>query len=528
MATISFNTTFDLTQSNPSFLALDTTNWAGQSISVNDVNGCFQIISPSGIVIYNNTDYSDSGCDIWTSNSLTSQQSIALPLGSNSLVESGDYTITYTQYDINLSVYYTQVNSYTYEYVSPVACISQTVDCISPQFTSVDLTEYEVEGITPTITRVHTIYYPNGSVGQGSPLVGSTATLATGIFYNGTETSEITSTLSYTFTDGLIVLDEISASKDIKVNCEYICSIYCCIRALEQQLINTPVTVNKNLYAQLSDTFQTVMSFVGLAQVAINCGKSDDVNCYLEKIMELTNCTSDCACSGDEPSRVSGLGGLINEVVVNSGGAPLTVTPVVVGNTTTYTITLSGAFVTLVNSFLNTDLAGGSNVATLTSATVGTTKTYTINPKNAVVAAGANVSVSSAYVSPTTTYTVATDVSTTVSWDSTTDTITGSPANFTLPSLLVTAPATGKYLVMFDAYAVVSGAGDATYQYYKNSSTLITTDYKIIAGTSALQQNMTLCSIQNLTAADTIEVRLTNTVPNMTVDAKSLKLIRLS
>lgn len=524
MATISFIPTFDLTQSNPEFSALDTTDWAGQGISLANVNGCFKIVSPSGVTIYNNTDYTGGGCDINTFNSLTSQQTIALPLSSGSLVESGDYIITYTQFDSNLFVYYTQVNTYTYEYVSPEVCISQTVDCISPQFTSVDLTEYEVEGITPTLTRVHTIYYPNGSVGQGSPLVGSTATLATGVFYNGTETSEITSTLSYTFTDGLIVLDEITASKDIKVNCEYICSIYCCIRALEQQLINTPITVNKNLYAQLSDTFQTVMGFVGLAQVAINCGKSDDVNCYLEKIMELTNCTSDCACSGDEPSRVSGLGGLINEVVVVSGGSPITVTPVVVGNTTTYTISLSTAVASLYNSVV----AAGANVTSVTSASVGLTTTYTVNVEDAAVAAGANMAVTPAFVSPTTTYTIATDISTTVDWDATTDTITGSPANFTLPALLVTAPATGKYLILFDAYAVVSGAGDATYQFYKNSATLITTDYKLIAGISALQQNMTLCSIQNLIAADTIEVRLTNTVPNMTIDAKSLKLIRLS
>jgi len=526
MATISFTPTFDLTQSNPAFSALDTTNWAGQGIATADVNGCFNIVSPSGVVVYNNTDYTNANCDIRTALSLTSQQSIALPLTAASLVEPGDYIITYTQYNSALSVYYTQVATYTYEYISPEVCISQVIDCISPQFTSTDITEYVVDGVTPTKTLTHTIYYPNGSVGQGSPLVGSAAVLSTGVFYNGTQTSEIEADLSYTFTDGLIVLDNISASKDIKVNCEYICSIYCCIRALEQQLINTPITVNKNLYAQLSDTFQTVMSFVGLAQVAINCGKSDDVNCYLEKIMELTNCTSDCSCSGDEPSRVSGLGGLINEVVVNSGGTPVIVTPVIVGNTTTYSITLSSSFVTTVNSLYNSVVAAGVNVTSVGVVTAGLTKTYTVNVEDAAVAAGSNISVSSSFVSPTTTYTVSANLDGANDWDATTDTI-AAPADIILPNISVTVPATGSYLVMFNAYAIVSGAGDCKYQFYINGAAL-PTNYKRLGGISALPQDMTLCYVGTLTSGHVVQIQLTDGVPNMTIDAKSLNIIKIA
>lgn len=532
MATISFVTTFDLTPTNPEFSFLDTTNWAGQGIATSDVNGCFKIVSPSGVTIYDNTDFTDPNCDIWVSNALTSQQTIALPLNSDGTVEAGTYTITYTIYDSNLVAYSTQINTYTYEYVAPEVCISQTVDCISPQFTSTDLTEYEVEGITPTITRTHTIYYPNGSAGQGSPLAGIAATISTGVFYNGTETTVIESALEYVFSDGLIVLDEIDGSKDVKVNCEYVCSIYCCVRALEQQLLSTPITTNKFEYAKLSDTFQTVMSFVGLAKLAIECGKSDDVNCYLEKIQELTNCNSDCNCSGDEPSRVSGLGGLINEVVVNSGGAPIVVTPVVVGNTTTYTITLSASFVSKVNALYNTVVAAGTNIASVTSATVSYTTTYTVNAEDAVVAAGANMSVSSATVSPTTTYTVATDISTTKDWDATTDSISGAPTAFTLPALSVTVPATGKYLILFDAYAQVTDAGDCTYQFYINS-TLLTTDYKMIGFMTGVspepQQNMSLSAIETLTSGHVVQVRLTDaSIPDMDIFAKSLKLIRLS
>jgi hypothetical protein len=527
MATISFNTTFDLTATSPEVIFLDTTDWAGQGIATADVNGCFKIVAPSGITVYNNTDYTNVGCDIRTATSLTSQQTIPLPLGGDGLVEAGIYTITYTQYDSNLSVYYTQVNTYTYEYVSPEICISQTADCISPQFTSTDITEYEVEGITPIKTIVHTLYYPNGSTGGGSPLVSATTVLSTGVFYNGVQTSEIEATLSYTFTDGLIVLDIIEGSKDFKVDCTYICSIYCCIRDLEQRVIAAK-GVNDRLYKDLSFTFHQVMAFVGLADQAIKCGKSDDVNCYLENIQELTNCTSDCSCSGDEPDRVSGLGGLINEVVVTSGGTPIIVTPVVVGNTTTYTISLSSSFVSTVNSSYNSVVVGGTYIYSVTPVSVGNTTTYTVDAEGTIVSAGANISVTPVVANETTTYTVASDISTTKDWDATTDTITGNPTAFTLPALSVTVPATGKYLILFDANADVTGAGDCTYQFYINS-VLLTTDSKKIGELGGVFQNMTLSAIENLTSGHTVEVRLTDSsIPDMTITSKGLKLIRLS
>lgn len=530
MATISFNTTFDLTTTNPEFVFLDTTNWAGQGISTSDVNGVFKIVSPSGITIYNNVDYSNSGCDIRTALSLTSQQTISLPLTGTLLVEPGTYTITYSQYNSNLNVYYTQINTYTYEYVAPEICISQVADCISPQFVSTDLTEYEVEGITPTKTLTHTIYYPNGSAGQGSPLVGSSAVLSTGVFYNGTQTTEIEASLSYTFSDGLIVLDEIDGSKDILVNCEYICSIYCCIKALEQRVISNQ-GVNQLLYNQYSNTFQQVMAFVGLAQLAISCGKSSDVNCYLDEIASLTECTEDCSCDGDDPSRVSGLGGLINEVVVNSGGTPVIVTPVVVGNVTTYSITLNSSFINKVNSSYNSVVAAGVNVTSVGTVTVGDTITYTVNVEDAAVAAGANISVSSNFVSPTTTYTVSGNVSTTKDWEVSGDTISGNPTTFSLTGLSVTVPATGKYLILFDAMGTVSTSGLAAYKFRINSTDL-TTDTKAISFidvASPPYQNMTLTAIENLTINDVITIRLIGVpIPDMVVEAKALKLIRLS
>ncbi len=335
MATISFNTTFDLTTSpNPTITFTDTTNWAGQGIALADVNGCFNIVAPSGVTIYNNTDFTNGGCDINMVNSLDSQQTISFT------PEAGVYTITYTVYDSNLLVYSTKINTYDYQYESPEVEIEQEVDCITPLFTSNDITEYDVDGVTPTKTEVHTIYYPNGSAGQGSPVVGAGVTLSTGTFYNGTQTTTILSDLEYTFSDGLTVIDQIEGSKEILVDCTYICAIYCCLRAAEQRMENNR-GVNQVKFNLYKDEFEQIMALVQLSKLAIECGKDDDVNGYLTQIKSIANCTDDCSC-GDTPSLVTGIGGgggggQIYDVV--SANADITVSSNTVGNTTTFTLT---------------------------------------------------------------------------------------------------------------------------------------------------------------------------------------------
>ena len=48
--------------------------------------------------------------------------------------------------------------------------------------------------------------------------------------------------------------------------------------------------------------------------------------------------------------------------VVNSGGSPVSVTSVTVGDTTTYTVSIDSAFVTQVNNSYNTVLANGGGI----------------------------------------------------------------------------------------------------------------------------------------------------------------------
>jgi hypothetical protein len=379
-----------------------------KNIEIGNVNGVFNITYPSGIVIYNNTDWSNTGCDIKRSTSDQNQHVIQLPLGANGFPEPGVYTIVYTIYDDNLETYSSVTYSYTYEYTRPLVCISQTVDCISPLFTSTDITNYTVNGVIPAIDESHTLSFP---VGSGlSPLNSTGLVITAGFaqFANGTQTTEIESALTYVFPDGLIVYDIVTGIQEVVVDCTDTCSIYCCVRSIEQQM-SAAMTTNVTRYEELTHLFTQIMSLVGLVSLARSCNKGADISGYLNLIKSLAHCTDDCSC-GTTPSLVTGLGGLINNVVVDSAGEPITVTPVTVGSTTTYTISFSSAILTAINSLYNTEVVAGNNITVTDSGIVGIIRTYTINGLRTTVSAGSGITVTpGATVAGVTNYVVSAD-----------------------------------------------------------------------------------------------------------------------
>lgn len=386
ITTPTFTTDFKINTTPSKIIFTDTTNYTTPSIPTTGVRGVFSVTAPSGTVIYNNTSYG-AGSDIIRNISAnnSANTTISLPTNSNGSVVRGSYIITYTVQindGVNPVYYINTTNTYNNQYVTPTVSILQTVDCISPLFTSDDTTNYSVNGVFPTITRTHTLDYPYGSAGEGSPLISSSATLTTSTFYNGTQATEISSVLTYTFTDGLIVSDTIEGSREFLVNCEFICSIYCCIRSVYNNRENFR-GVNQVEFNKYSSLFDEVMSTVGLVLLSIDCGKTSDTESLLDKIKTIANCTDDCSCNDGTPSLVTGIsGGSGVTVDVVSGGSPVIITSSLVGSTKTYTITLDSSFINKVNNSYNTVVAAGANV-TVTPVTVGDTTTYTIDVNGA-------------------------------------------------------------------------------------------------------------------------------------------------
>ena len=466
MATISHTTTFDLTLSPKQFIFTDTTDWAGQGIATADVNGCFTITSPSNVVIYNNNDFDNADCDIWIDNDLSNQTQIQLPLGSDGMPEVGIYTVEYKVYDSNALETYTLTSTFTYSYVQPTIEITQTVDCISPLFTSVDSTNYIVNGITPSIIRQHSVTFPVGSGLSTQTSASITMSFGAEEFANGTQTTGIVSSVEYTNTDGLIIRDLISGYLEIQVNCQSVCSIYCGMRSIEQQMANALTMGSTTQYNELSNKFSTIMGIVGLAKIAIECGKNDDVTGYLTLAKSIGNFTDDCCNCGTTPALVTGLAGLVDDVVVQSGDATVVVNSVSGGGTTTYTVTINPTFINTVNTLFNTAVAAGDNI-TVSSSTVGILTTYTVNGKEAIVAAGSGMSVSAGTVGYDTTYTISVSLVNGFISTNTAQTFVG-VAPYSLESLInVTVPSTGTYIALFEGDVdTISAASTCAFEYY--------------------------------------------------------------
>lgn len=381
MATISYTTTFDL--ANGVFEFEDTTDYVGQGIAEADVTGCFKIVTPSGVTYYNNTDFADgdatSGCDILIATSRDNKRVITLPTGTDDYPEAGGYTITYTVENSSTSDRYTQVNSYTYDYTSPEIEITQTTDCVAPQFVSTDSTVYTVNGVSPTSTvRSHVLQFPLGS--GLSTITTSSSTITRGFeeFANGTQTTQVTTNLVYEFSDGLIIQDTVTGALECLVNCVDACVVYCCVNSIRQQM-NTYQISNPALYLTTKELFDQIMSLVGFIMFARQCNRGTDISAVLSDIRTMGNCTDECSCSGTTPALVTGLGGLVNNVVVDSAGEPITVTPVTVGSTTTYTVSFNAAAWSKINDLYVVTVAAGTGIDSVGVATSGYNKTFTVN-----------------------------------------------------------------------------------------------------------------------------------------------------
>ena len=312
MATLTFTTTFNIAPTLPLLVIVDTTNYSGQSISTANVNGCLQVISPSGSTIYQNTDYSDNGCDIKISTSTTNKIPILLPFTGLKLVEQGDYTIIYTVKDITSTpVYYTQTNIYDNEYASPAVCIAQNVNVISQLWSQTDKTNYVVNGVTPTLARTNTLIYPTGIRG-GAPanIVVTTATLVTTIFFNGTQTSTISSVLTYTYPDGLIVTDTVFGSKEFLVDGSFYCSIARGFRDYVRKMSNYKCS-DITAFEAHEDDLLLLVSYKTTIDMMIDCGNDEDtISDFLLKINDIIG-DCNCGCDDDKFSRITGWGTIL-------------------------------------------------------------------------------------------------------------------------------------------------------------------------------------------------------------------------
>lgn len=395
ISTSSFSVTFDLTTSPGTFVLTDTFDYGSAGIPLGGVLDCFTITAPGGNVIYSNSNFANPGADIVLSGGTTNVIPLYIPVlpvfpstvppPVSGAPVPGLYTFVMTTQindGVNPIYYVTTTKTANFTFVAPTISIVQTVDCIGANFTSTDTTNYVVDGITPLVIRNHDVVVPgNPSSPYTTPQ--QVLNLIAGQFYNGLQTTTITSTCTWTYPDGSFITATITGTKSIAVDCTYFCAIYCCLRSINNN-IKKYKGVNDMLAAQYEAIFAKVMGLVELATLAYSCGKSNDVSGYVAQIQALADCTSDCSCQDGTPSPVYGLGGggvPVNVQIQACLNGAITVTSTPIPNGTLWTICLDPNLVAKINGLRNTVVAAGTGIsvssANSTIAGIPTT-TYTV------------------------------------------------------------------------------------------------------------------------------------------------------
>ena len=385
-----FSTTFQYAPSPKTFLFTDITDYAAQGVGLAEVTGILKVTDPTGAIHYNNTNF--SAPDIDPDVSLTNSTTITLPLDGSGNVLQGSYTFLYTvrgsSGSISPAVDVSKTYTFVLGYASPEVDLVLTADCIQPLLQSTDATNYTQGTIDPTITRAHTLVYPEALAEAN--VTGTGLTLETNVFYTAkgsalTHSSGLTSTLNYTLATNIYLTDSVTGTVYADVSCDgELCDIYCCLTAEWNRYDTNKGVNNVKAEAHLANWHQ----MIGLTQqirIALECGKSVNISSFVQRLEELGNCEPGCGCSDGEPVLVTGLGGGVNTFVVESGGTPIEVTSSLSGSTTTYTVSLASAFTTKVNNSYNTTVAATTGATvTLTTDDDGN-KTYTVGLTDALI-----------------------------------------------------------------------------------------------------------------------------------------------
>lgn len=376
LASIDFKITFDVV--NHRFKITDTSTYAGQGVALSSVAGSISATDPMG----------NAYAQTITPNSSLDSGNISPVLDTNGDFVLGNYTVQYTVVQASTGTTIVLSKTFNFTYISPEVSISMTFDSTLPLLRSLDDTSYTVDGVTPSITRTHTLKYPNALVPAIADLVVATALLETSANLYTMPTSGlqhtalISSVLSYTVASDYIITDTVTGESIINVFADdNLCAVYCCIKGLWTKYDNA-LCNNKTKAQEYLDQLLKVTIAAGLMRQAALCGKAEDITTYYQKILTIAECDG-CECGSDEPILVTGIGysagsGGNTYVVVNTDTA-ISITSATVSTTTTFTVNLLPALLTKLNALRNVYLENGIGTSIDTSTDVNGDIHYKVN-----------------------------------------------------------------------------------------------------------------------------------------------------
>lgn len=232
-----------------------------------------------------------------------------------------------------INIIYNTSKTVDYCFISPVVDIEVQSNCNTSILTSEDLTDYKVNGISPLITRTHTLIYPiDPSTGLpiDTSVTGSTAVLTAGAnIYTGMWTINISSVLEYSLNTWLTVNTTVQGQTYYEVKCSLcMCLFFNCYKAVYEKY-KSMLGYNAREVERLTGVLLRIVSLYQLYQLAVKCGYDTDYYCTeIKTILNTENCTCDTEANDDVPVEVipisSGGGGttVVGSVWYNGTGVP--------------------------------------------------------------------------------------------------------------------------------------------------------------------------------------------------------------
>ena len=252
------NVAYSLGGTSPKFVFTDVTDYSAQSVAIADITGVIEVTAPSGIV------YTGGSPDITGSVSRINSTTILIPLANGS-PEVGNYSFKYTATRVSTSVSVSYTVGYNFQYVSPTGILTPTVDCLSPNLTSTDGTNYLSGSTTPSnqfaITGVDTSANTFTIAGEKSGLflVGDTFNVISSTANNGNYTVTSLSSTGTTTKIGVASITDgtVNGSISTKTNTIY----YPPILALASVVGYEPVVSTSTFYSQTQSFKVSTKSF---------------------------------------------------------------------------------------------------------------------------------------------------------------------------------------------------------------------------------------------------------------------------
>lgn len=318
----------DLTQSTPYFTFTDTTNMV--DLGVSNIKGTLRITINGETSPYHYDNLNDFiNPDIDRSNGTARSNTISvpipLPLNSNDELVKGSYKIEYnSEYDGSGSADAENQITIDLEYNRVTGVLTSEVDLLptNPTMSVTDATNYEVDLVTPTITRALSLVPPSLTSLPLSTSTTTATTLTISQFSTGEWYGELVGDVTYdfssktltgatnNFTSGnftLNVIDQVIKVLAIPVEgSAALCEIYCCLSEWEERL-DSARTTNPTLYQRLVNKAGELSYYLSLTQQSYACSETSSVNHYVERIKEITECNEQCGCSDDTPVLITGV-----------------------------------------------------------------------------------------------------------------------------------------------------------------------------------------------------------------------------